>query len=251
LRFAGSHSFLETTMSLFENSNNSTIHDSHFTSVQGNIYNNYNGPTGTSSGTMDLIRRDKDAWPDTVDNFTTMKFGNLEPKDQLSRLVLEIQLEDDSPAPERRDTNPFRLRMKRTTPKVVKVTRTVQTAKIAGRGSKMFTVVRYEVAGGSASHVMAACRPEFEYWSRTRHPKLPQLFGVTYPSIPALIFLNARINAVEVFHRYETSSAKWTYLRALRVRSLYCLHAIYSLLFKQIDYDDVESSIPGISKFLV
>ncbi|EEB99661.1 hypothetical protein MPER_00621 [Moniliophthora perniciosa FA553] len=56
---------------------------------------------------MELIRRDTGAWPDSVNNFTTIKFGDLELIKRLGCLELEIELEDDSPASKRPGYQPF------------------------------------------------------------------------------------------------------------------------------------------------
>ncbi|KAI3604374.1 hypothetical protein WG66_008222, partial [Moniliophthora roreri] len=218
-----SHSFLRiTTMTFFEHSYRPFLRDSHFTAAR-NVYNIYKNSASPGSST--------DGWPDSVNNFTIIKLGDLEFIECRKRLEFEMQIEDDSPASGRQDTNPFRMRIikRNNTCKAIKVIRTVHTAKIAGR-SEMFTVVRYEDEGGSAGNALAACKPEYEHWSQKRHPKLPQLFGVTCSSIPALIYHNARHNATEVYNHHRMQPTMFTLFRVLLL----------------IDYQDTYTAMPEI-----
>ncbi|ESK89097.1 hypothetical protein Moror_5302 [Moniliophthora roreri MCA 2997] len=195
-------------MTFFKHSYRPFIRDSHFTFVQGNQYNDSTRPSSSTDG-----------WPDSVNNFTTIKLGDLKFIECRKRLEYEMQIKDDSPASERQDTNPFRVQIREgsKTCKAIKVIRTVHTAQIAGRESELFTVVKYEDKGGSATNALAACKSEYEYWSQKKHAKFPQLFGVTYSSIPALIYYNARANAIEVLGYHNKCPTVWIFLLVLYI----------------------------------
>ncbi|ESK84239.1 hypothetical protein Moror_3808 [Moniliophthora roreri MCA 2997] len=205
-------------MSFFENSSQPSFLYPHFAAAHRDININYVDLAHSGSSTMELIRRRMDRWPDSVNDYKVIPAGDIKIVKTVGRQELEMRIEDDSPASERRETNPFRVRItqRNNALKAVKVIRSVHTAEIDGRGSEKFTVVNYEVEGDNSNNTYAVCKPEFEFWSRRRHAKLPQLFGVTQSSIPALIYYNARVNAVEVYNRYQMSPIIQTYLNILR-----------------------------------
>ncbi|KAI3596406.1 hypothetical protein WG66_003096 [Moniliophthora roreri] len=207
-------------MSFFEHSGHSSFHDSHFAAVQGSIYiNNYNDSARSSSGMMQLRKKNTDGWPESADSFEAIKAGDIKVIKTLRTQQLEMQIEDDSPDPGMQETNPFRIRIsqRNNALKAVKVTRSVHMATIFGRGSEKFTVVSYEVVGGIDKNTFAVCKPEYDLWSQKRHAKLPQLFGVTRSSLPALIYHNARVNANDVFSHFQVTPAISSYLRILKL----------------------------------
>ncbi|EEB95109.1 hypothetical protein MPER_05976 [Moniliophthora perniciosa FA553] len=143
-------------MSFFEHSRHLSFHDPHFEAAQGNIINNYNY---SSSSTTQLERKDTDGWPDSVNDFEKIKLGDIKIIETLRIQQLEMQIKDDSPDPGLQETNPFRVQIaqQKNTLKAVKVTRSVHTATICGRDSEKFTVVIYEAPGKNDKNAFAVC----------------------------------------------------------------------------------------------
>ncbi|ESK89671.1 hypothetical protein Moror_8589 [Moniliophthora roreri MCA 2997] len=203
-------------MSFFEHSSHPSFHNSHFAAAQGNIYNIYNN---SSSNTTQLRRKDRDGWPESVNNFEKIKMGNIKLLNTLRTQQLEMQIKDGSPDLGLQETNPFQIRIAQQNNmlKAVKVIRSVHTATIHGRGSEKFTVVNYRVVEGNGGNTYVVCKPEFDFWSQRRHAKLPQLFGVAHSFSPALIYHNAHVNAMDVLNHYETTPTIPAYLNILHL----------------------------------